>query len=52
MQLSLIPGLSLSVPIKFARPKYYVQKIEGEGEPGTELRQPVAFMAMVGQEFD
>ena len=24
--------------------KYYVGKIEGEGEPGTELRLPVAFL--------
>ena len=48
--LSLVPRLSLSLPLDFAHAiKCYAWKVEGEGEPGTEPHPPVA---MVGQEYN
>ena len=38
---SLVPRLPLSFSHLFPR-EYYMRKIEGEGEPGTEPRPPVA----------
>ena len=47
---SLVPRVSLSLPLDFPR-EHYARKFEEEGEPCTEPRPPVAFPAVVGQEF-
>ena len=49
--LASFPG-SPSPSLKLRLHEHYVQKIEGEGEPGTELCLPAAFPAMVEQEFN
>ena len=46
---SLVHRLSLSLPLDFAYANIMHEKIEGEGEPGTELHPPVA---VVRQEFN
>ena len=55
---SLVPRLPLSPLLfsffflNFRACKYYTQKIDGEGEPGTELRLPVATLASHGHGHD
>ena len=44
---SLVPRLSLSLPFRLRSCEHYAQKIEGEGEPGTEPRPPVAFLKQI-----
>ena len=43
---SLVPRLSLSLLLNFACANM-CEKIEGGGEPGTEPRPPVAFLAVI-----
>ena len=47
--IASFPG---SFSFKLCLCEYYSQKFEGEGEPGTEPCPPMAFLAMVEQEFN
>ena len=53
-EISQLPrSQALPLPcFKLCTHEYYVQKIKGEGEHGTELCPSVTFPAFVGQEFN
>ena len=52
LRSNLVPRLFLSLPYSFAHAIIIARKIEGEGELGTEQHPPVAFLAVVKQEFN
>ena len=54
VQIKVVVGsgcLSFKVQHDYKLMLYFSAKIEGEGEPSTEPHPPVAFLAVVGQEF-